>query len=595
MTATILALDNHTPKQVGKNGHVEYGWSNSIQERILQFSFQLTRTNETVLQSLSIVLRDLLTFLKSKVVAKTILTPFSIAERQLARGHLSILYRMIGHTRDIISGKGECTLTYMMIYTWYDFFPELAQFALLCLVDLGDKKVHQYGSWKDIKYFCEYCKNQEATDLYHPLIAYAIQIMNSQLKRDDFTLTNVDTRDDISLDANVYDISLVAKWIPREKSSFGWLYEAFATNYFYNYVVTAITPEGKRKAILKCKTAYRKILSELNRKIDTLQIKQCGHLWSDIDFNKVTSISLSKQKKAFLNIKKDGTIRYPDEEDRIECAEHFRKRIQTALKGEVEMKGKRVGMADFTKQARELLISRNQDEIDLLNLQWRDSSSQNEVLGKMIAMVDVSGSMEGIPMEVAIALGIRIAENSTIGKRVMTFSSSPTWINLEPYTDFVSQVEVVSKAPWGMNTNFHAALDLILDAIIESQLEPEDVQDLVLVILSDMQMDSGDRCNKTVLYDIMKEKYEDAGIRLHGKPYKPPHILFWNLSSTTGFPALSNQPNCSMISGFSPVLLNLFCEKGLHALESCTPWSMLEQTLENERYKIMSDKLYEYI
>jgi hypothetical protein len=191
MTATISALDNYTPKQGGKNGHVEYGWSNSIQERILQFSFQLTRTNNKyVTQNLSIVLRDLLTFLKSKVVAKTELTPFSISEKQLARGHLSILYRMIGHTRDIICGKGEYALTYMMIYTWYDFFPELAQFALLCLVDLGDKKVHQYGSWKDMKYFCEYCKNQGYADIYHPLIVYAIQIMNSQLKKDDFTLSN---------------------------------------------------------------------------------------------------------------------------------------------------------------------------------------------------------------------------------------------------------------------------------------------------------------------------------------------------------------------------------------------------------------------
>jgi hypothetical protein len=46
-----------------------------------------------------------------------------------------------------------------------------------------------------------------------------------------------------------------------------------------------------------------------------------------------------------------------------------------------------------------------------------------------------------------------------------------------------------------------------------------------------------------------------------------------------------------MMSGFSPSLLNLFCEKGIDALQSCTPWSLLEQSLENERYKIMGDKL----
>jgi hypothetical protein len=254
-------------------------------------------------------------------------------------------------------------------------------------------------------------------------------------------------------------------------------------------------------------------------------------------------------------------------------------------------------MADFTKIALDLINNRSnvQAEKDLLNSQWRDNSSQNGALGKMIAMVDVSGSMDGDPMNVAISLGIRIAEKSALGKRVMTFSITPTWVNLEPYTDFISQVEVVKSAPWGMNTNFNAALDLILDAIIQNKMAPEDVEDMVLVILSDMQIDEGDRTNKQSLYETMKSKYEAAGIRVHGKGYKPPHILFWNLRSTSGFPTLSNQPNASMMSGFSPSLLNLFCDQGLTALQSCTPWSLLIKSLENERYSIMANKLNEEI
>jgi hypothetical protein len=296
-----------------------------------------------------------------------------------------------------------------------------------------------------------------------------------------------------------------------------------------------------------------------------------------------------------LNVKKNGDVRCPESIDRVECAQHFNEHVQKAVKGEVEMKGKRVGMADFTKQAIDLIRNGSPVEFDLLNSQWRDNSSQNGALGKMIAMVDVSGSMDGDPMNVAIALGIRIAEKSALGKRVMTFSSTPTWVNLEPYTDFISQVEVVKRAPWGMNTNFYAALDMILDAIIENNMAPEDVQDMVLVVLSDMQMDSGDNCNKQALYETMKAKYEAAGIRVHGTPYKPPHILFWNLRSTSGFPALSNQPNSSMMSGFSPALLNLFCQQGIDALQSCTPWCLLVESLENERYKIMSDRLSQEI
>lgn len=574
MAALVNALDNYTPTQFGENGHVEYGWSNSIQEKILQFSFQVTRTNELGVSRLFSVLHDLLSNLKHKVESGT------LPEKEVAKGYLSVLYRMIGHTRDIVDGKGEYTLSYMMVHTWYKFYPELAKFALRCFVTLDKKDVHQYGSWKDLKYFCEYCKSQ-GDSVNSPLINFSVSLINSQIKNDH-----------LSFLANSDDISLASKWAPREKSSFGWLYESLATDYFYDILETAKTYDQKRKAILKCKTEYRKVLSTLNRKIDTTQIKQCEQTWQQIDFNKVTSVTLSKQKKAFLNIKKNGDIRCPESSDRISCADNFNAHIQKAVNGEVEMKGKRVGMADFTKQACDLLRNNGtQTEKDLLNSQWRDNSSQNGALDKMIAMVDVSGSMEGDPMEVAIALGIRIAEKSVLGKRVMTFSAKPTWVNLEAYPDFISQVEVLKRADWGMNTNFHAALDLILDAIVENKMAPEDVQDLILVILSDMQMDEGDSSNKQALYDIMKAKYEAAGIRVNGVPYKPPHILFWNLRSTNGFPSLANQPNASMMSGFSPSLLNLFCDQGMDALQSCTPWSLLVKSLENERYKIMGERI----
>lgn len=571
MAALITALDNFTPSQIGEKGHNEYGWSNGIQEKILQFHFQLTRTDEDGLGRLANILKNLLGTLKEGLDSN------NVVSKALSKGYLSMLYRMIGQTRDIIDGKGECTLSYMMIYTWHSYFPKLAEFALQCLVDLGDKNVHQYGSWKDIKYFCNYCKEQEF-NMSHPLIAFAVKLVNELVRKDYLS--------------NDENISLVAKWVPREKSEkFGWLYQILATDYFFQYMSSATNPEQKNRAILKCKTSYRKILSGLNRKIDTLQIKQCGKVWSSIDFDKVTSVSLAKQKKSFLNINKNGDTRFPDDDDRNKCADNFNAHVQKAVNGETEMKGKRVGMADFVKQALELLRSRNQTEMDLLNSQWRDNATQTMALGKMIPMVDVSGSMDGDPMHVAIALGLRIADKSILGKRIMTFSAKPSWVNLDGVDDFVSQVDIVRNGEWGMNTNFYAALDLILNSIIQTKMEPEYVQDMILVVLSDMQMDQADRTDIKCVYDGIEQKYAQAGVRVHGKPYKPPHILFWNLRSTSGFPSLSNESNCSMMSGFSPALLNLFCDQGLEALQSCTPWSLLERSLENERYKIMGDKL----
>ena len=573
MTELINALDEYTNVKFGENGHAEYDWSNSLQERIVQLSFQIVRNNGNNLEG---TLRNILFTLSNNVKYQM------LPEREISLGYLSLLYKMIGHTRDIVDGKGEYELTYMMIRVWNEFYPELAKFALRCLVNLDDDNIHQYGSWKDIKYFCKHClANHMCID--DPLIQHAISITNEQLRKD---------YENLHVHQNIGKISLAAKWIPREKScQYRNIYESLATNYFKQYLNGNQTINQMEKALLKCKTEYRKLLSSLNRAIDTVQIKQCGHNWNNIIFNKVTSVTLTKQKKAFLNIKKDNSVRFPDDEDRVKCSENFKNHIEQSVSGKVEMKGKRVGMADFTKQAIELnrMNYFDQTEKDLLNSQWRDNASQNGGLGKMIAMVDVSGSMEGDPMHVAIALGIRIAEKSMLGKRVMTFSSKPTWVNLESYTDFISQVRVVKDAEWGMNTNFYAALDMILDAIVTNKMAPEDVQDMILVILSDMQMDQGDTCDKQKLYESMKEKYADAGIRVNGVPYKPPHILFWNLRGTSGFPSLSNQPNASMMSGFSPTLLNLFCEQGLDALQSVTPWSILNKSLENERYKIMSN------
>jgi len=49
------------------------------------------------------------------------------------------------------------------------------------------------------------------------------------------------------------------------------------------------------------------------------------------------------------------------------------------------------------------------------------------------------------------------------------------------------------------------------------------------------------------------------------------------------------------MSGFSPVLLNQFCEKGLDALQSATPWSIIQSMLSNKRYDIMRVKACEVL
>ena len=556
MSAIISALDNFTPSQIGENGSSEYTWSNNVRERIIQLSFQLTRVrDEITINNLSnktdIILKDLTNSYKA-----------SMLSREEYLEYMSIMFRMIGHTRDIIDGKGEYALSYMLLEVWNKHYPELAKFALKLFVLPITNDFHPYGSWKDIKYI--YKANK-----YSSLVQYSSQLILTQLKED-------------SLSENP---SLAAKWVPREKSQFSELFTDLAIDYFCDYIKSAKTDEARRKAIIKAKMDFRKLISGLNKKLDTVQVKQCGLDWSNINPSKQTSITMHKQKKAFLNVDKAGKQR-SNLEDRIVCANKFKEFTKKAVNGEVEVNGKRIGMNDFTKEALKLISSgqKNSDEASILNAQWLNNSKQTGKLGKMIAMVDVSGSMNGDPMFAAIALGIRVAEKSMLGKRVMTFSASPSWVNLTGQDTFIDMVDTLRRAEWGMNTNFAAALTMILDAIVTQKLKPEDVEDMVLAIFSDMQMDQADPSSKSVI-DFIESKYAEAGQRLWNKPFKVPHILFWNLRSTDGFPTLSTQKNASMMSGFSPALLNMFCEEGLEALQSCTPWSLFIKSLDNERYK----------
>ena len=556
MSSIISALDTTSEEvQFGEKNHIEYKWSRiDIKEQILQLSFQLVRS-ATLKTEFDNIMKELRILDNSNDT--TIYTSFVV--------------RLLCQTRDIVAGKGEYELSYMMLLSLYDYYPKIAEYVLERFVTSEDGS-QPFGSWKDIKYFAYYVKHHHEDGECHKLIDKCIQLVNKQLYTDSLVCTD---------DAN---LSLCAKWVPRQGSNkHGWLFKRLAQDCFkdiYWMKKEGKTAETRLGRLNKCYMNYRKMLSQLNKRIDTVQIKQCGNTWSTIDHNRTTSVTVSRNKRAFLNVDKKGEIRSPTP-DRILCANNFKKYIESRIKNGKEVKGKNVSFVDFTKQAFDLCHETDKKtEIDLLNSQWRSNSAQTGSLNKMIAMVDTSGSMSGDPLNVAIAMGIRVAEKSILGKRVITFSETPTWHNLDKAEGFVEMVSELSKASWQINTNFYAAMELILFSLKDKNVPPEDAEGLVLAIFSDMQIDAADKSfagGSTMMIKKIKQLYDEAG-------YPCPHILFWNLRSTTGFPCLSNEKCASMMSGFSPSLLNLFCEKGLEALETATPWNMLVESLNHPRY-----------
>lgn len=565
----ISPLDNFTSSQFGEKGNIEYTWSNNIQEQILQLNFQLTRTNDTnTIKNLSVKTDKILTEIIS--LYKT-----NIISRDEYLDYMSIMYRIIGYTRDIISGKGEYILAFMLLEVWHNHFPQLAYFALKQFVIPPDDQpyFHPYGSWKDIKYLFQYLHNSSSSffssSSSSSLIVYSIQLVINQLKTD--------------LDSS--NPSLLCKWIPREKTKFGELFTIISCSYFNDYISSSSHHSSKQRAILKAKMEFRKIISKLNKKLDTVQIKQCSSSWNNIDPYKITSITFFKQKRSLLNLDFNDQNRY-NNDDRILCSN----KIKEFLEKETIINGKKIGLNHFTSEAIKLFSKKNSYEANILNAQWLDNSNQNNMLDNFIPILDLS-NIHKDSFNAAIALGIRIAEKSF--KRILTFSASPSWINLENCKNFIEMVEeVITQSEYGLNTNFSAALKLILDSIITQKLNHFEVENMVLAIISDMRFDALDK--KYILIDYIENQFAEAGQKLWNKPFKPPHILFWNMRSTDGFPALSIHNNCSMISGFNPILLNNFCNNK-NGNKNCTPWQLFKKELGNSRYSILDQYIRQII
>ena len=148
----IQNLDNTANLQRGENDHVEVEWSTyDVKELFTQYYFQLVRSKDLTKQ------REM--YIK---LLKLILSIENKFERVI---FLHMVYKLVAQTRDIVDGKGEYSLSYMMIEVWSNLSSiidnnmltnnnctALANNLFVHMVKFSDDK-HPYGSWKDVKYY----------------------------------------------------------------------------------------------------------------------------------------------------------------------------------------------------------------------------------------------------------------------------------------------------------------------------------------------------------------------------------------------------------------------------------------------------------
>lgn len=479
------------------------------------------------------------------------------------------MFVMAFQTRDVRGGKGEKKLFYHFFKSLHEVAPDVSREML--------KLVPEYGCWRDM---------WELVKVIPELESSVISITHEYFLEDMSKLAAGDK-----------GLSLLAKWLPREKAT---TYKGLAhkiASIFY------VRDTSDRKRMIR----YRKDVSMLNRALKTIEINMCDGSWADIKPEEVPGRCLKLHTKAFLNemLKKKNVadlhkLRYPDREDRMTCREHFQTFSKDLSEGKAKAHGANTVMPHELLKKILNCDSTSTDEFAINQGQWdsiREETLKCGGLGKAIAMCDFSGSMSGIPKEVSLALGILISEvtHKDFRDHILSFDSEPKWHSFAGMSTLKEKVLSISGSlGQGLSTDFYKACMCILDKMVKHRIpvgdEPED-----LIVLTDMGFDST-ISNYTSTYikipsrrwisqiELIRNTFKEAGEALWGtgNGWTPPRIVIWNLRAEyKDFHAKADQEGVVQLSGWSPSMLKALQTNGVKV---ATPYMGLRATLDDERY-----------
>lgn len=433
------------------------------------------------------------------------------------------------YLRDVRGGQGERRFFKVCMKWLANEHPEIARRNL--------KSIPEYGRWDDLYIF-----------VGTPLEQDALDFMKNQL-----------ALDILSLEKPNQGISLLGKWLKSCNAS------SKETKRLGNITRIAFGMTQKE---------YRKMLAELRDRINIVEKLMSENRWDEIEFDKIPSKAGLIYKNAFA------------------------RRDIIAQKYETFANDKSTTVNAKTLYPQEIAAKafRNSDSypsVDRAMLQKYWDNLPNYYGDRKengIAVVDVSGSMNGTPLEAAVSLGAYIADKAhgPFANHFITFSANPELVQFYG-VDIVDKFKRCRKADWEMNTNIEKVFDLLLSTALKNKTPQEDMPER-LYIFSDMEFDKCVTCGESpahgwhgwgyranylnrnsidTLIETISKKWLDYG-------YKMPSIVFWNLDARqNNIPAIGD--GFSYVSGFAPVMIE-------QILSGKDGIALMLEKLDSERY-----------
>lgn len=617
--SSTITLTQAQPEETGpqtENGAVSY--DPALLEKVVAVFYQLVRPSWGKKPPTPAQLEQLHVELSQKITevfnGNALLDPSSgktWTGQQLATA-------LCAHLRHPRGGKGERAMGRSALRTIQELDPVLFENILLpWLIEKGGRlddlfsfqelgvrmvaELLQKDQEVMIREWHRLCTELSQQGKFTPSTALAalLQLSPAQLRRDKTKLRDFLSLAPQELKAQKVKqrgepITLMGKWAPTEGS---------ALDKQGGYVKQLLK-------LLRCnRQEYRQLfLTPLRTYLNVVEAKMSARLWDEIDPTKdVPSRAMTKYRKALANRLGDRWTQ-------------FMEKVKT---GEVKMKADQLYPHDLVRHYIQhgygaygyghSLQGLKTDEV--IEAQWKEMVAKYaaDIGRKAIALVDVSGSMDGTPMEVAIALGLLTAEankhceqldkaklarfmQSPLGKQLfnannpmtqqlrrymqlpadngqaphplngamITFHESPTLVTMPPAdSSLAEKVAAAQRMPWGGSTNFQAAIDLLLQVAEGTGLSPDDLPEIMFVF-SDMQFNQADRRYMSN-FARLKQKFQEKGYRL-------PVIVFWNLRAGASDSPIDNdeEHGIVLLSGYSPDLLKEIMKGDLRVLTPLT-------------------------
>ena len=399
--------------------------------------------------------------------------------------YLNMVSNAIQYTRNINNGRGLKDLTYSFLFTLHSYHHDFTISVLKTIIDHDHVNHVSIGCWKDVRNYVEFIAKYSKIGYDDPRIPDVLNLYNIQLRKD-IKLLKLNP---LINPRNA--ISFAAKYVPREKN-YPEMFEILVSMWNDKKILTLQSQN-------KCRMLYRKMVSDLNRQLDTLEIKECNKMWSTINPTQIPQNALT--------IKRDTLMK--------KCPETFLDFYETNDKYITY----KTAPWKIVKNVIAANDKKDENEIEKWNDCWdnfiKKQSLSNSEKEYLIPILDVSQSMFEMDADRgnyhlynAIASACSLAAKSSFGNKLLTFSHQAVWVDLEDCLLNIAVQRIIGLI-YGSDACPCCALNVALSGFINSHMTSEDVCNIKIILITKAQMYS--EMYKQISQNWKKESLEKRG------------------------------------------------------------------------------------